>query len=142
MTLLVATCASAPAGTTRSGVVEKTPSGVVEKTPSAVSVVLAIGASKRVPDTNLTVKFEAVVADSRCPTGTTCVWAGDTAVKIQMTAPKTTPASAVLHTNLRTAPPVVHDGWRIKLIGVTPAPTADGPPRPEDYRITLLIDRQ
>ena len=111
-------------------------------TPGNASVVLAIGASKRVPDTNLTVKFEAVIADSRCPTGTNCVWAGDAAVKIQMTAPKTEPASAVLHTNLRTARPAVHDGWRIKLVDVTPVPTADGPPRPEDYRITLRIDRQ
>ena len=131
--LLVATCASTPAVTTRSG--------VIVTTPGSASVVLAIGASKRVPDTSLTIKVESV-NDSRCPTGVTCVWAGDAAVKIRMTAPNTTPVSAVLHTNLASAPPAVHDGWRVKLTGVTPAPTADGPPRPEDYRITLLIERQ
>jgi hypothetical protein len=122
---VAATCASAPAGLP----------------PEGVSVVLAIGASTRVTETTLTVKFESVVADSRCPTGTNCVWAGDAAVKIQISAPETAPETAVLHTNLGTARPAVHDGWRIKLIDVTPVPKADGPPRPEDYRITLLIDR-
>lgn len=125
LALLVATCASTPPVTL----------------PSSVNVVLAIGASKRVPDTSLSIKVESV-NDSRCPTGVTCVWAGDAAVKIQMTAPKTAPASAVLHTNIGSAPPAVHDGWRIKLVNVTPVPTTNGPPRPEDYRITLLIERQ
>lgn len=124
--MLAATCASAPAG----------------QAPGEISVVLAVGVSKRVPDTNLTVKIEAIVSDSRCPTGTRCVWAGDAAVKIQTSAPGTPPATAVLHTNLASAKPAVHAGWRIRLVEVAPAPTADGPPRPEDYRVTLLVDRK
>lgn len=125
LTLLMATCASSPSA----------------QPASPVTVVLAPGASKRVPDTDLTVKFEAVVSDSRCPTGAQCVWAGDVAVRIQMTVVNTPPATAVLHLNPSSAREVVHGGWRIQLVDVTPAPTVEGRARAEDYRVTLRIDR-
>jgi len=130
LALLLAACAAAPPARTQA------------PAPADRTVVLAIGAPKRATGTDLTVTFEAVVADSRCPTGTQCVWAGDAAVRIRMTAPNLAPATATLHTNLDTAKDTTYGSWKISIQAVTPAPTATGGVRAEDYRLTLLIERK
>jgi hypothetical protein len=32
----------------------------------------------------LYIKFDSVISDSRCPTGVTCIWAGEATAKVQM----------------------------------------------------------
>ena len=130
LALLLAACASAPAARTQ------------EPAPAEGTVVLAIGAPKRAAGTDLTVTFEAVVEDSRCPTGVQCIWAGDAAVRIRLAAPDLAPATATLHTNLDTAKETTYGAWKISIQAVTPAPTATGGVRTEDYRLTLLIARK
>ncbi len=128
---MLAACSSAPAQRAQQ-----------EPAPPEGTVVLAIGAPKRAAGTDLTVTFEAVVADSRCPTGVQCVWAGDAAVRIRLAAPDLAPATATLHTSLDTARETTYGGWKISIQAVTPAPTATGGVRAEDYRLTLLIARK
>jgi len=103
------------------------------------SIVLTLGASHRIPKTDLTVVFEAVVEDSRCPVGTNCVWAGNAVVQLRVDSRSAKPASYRLHTNDRSAQEVVHRDVRLRLSSLTPEPTADGPPKTEDYRLTLSI---
>jgi hypothetical protein len=103
-------------------------------------IVLAVGASQRVPDTDLTVSFEAVVEDSRCPTGVTCVWAGDASISIRIDTPSASPARYTLHTGLASARAVDHGRFRVGLVTVDPYPAGDAKPRPEEYRATLVIE--
>jgi hypothetical protein len=128
--LMLAACASAPAAR------------IQEPVPAEGTMVLAIGAPQRAAGTDLTVTFEAVVADSRCPTGTQCIWAGDAAVRVRLAAPNLSHAIATLHTNLDTAKETTYAGFTISLQAVTPVPSADAPVRAEDYRVTLLIARK
>lgn len=104
-------------------------------------IVLALGESQPISDTNLVVTFEAVAEDSRCPTGVTCIWAGDAAVRIRIDAPKARPSTYTLHTNERMGRDVMHGGLRVQLVAVTPYPAADKQPRADEYRVTLLIQR-
>jgi hypothetical protein len=103
-------------------------------------ITLAPGASARVPNTDLTIAFEQVVEDSRCPVGTTCVWAGDAAIALRVERQNAAPARFTLHTDLPSARDVEQSGSRIGLVSLTPRPTAAGKPRPEDYRATLSIE--
>ena len=130
LALLLAACASAPGAR------------IQEPAPADGTVVLAIGKPQRAPGTDLTVTFEAVVADSRCPTGVQCVWAGEVAVRIRLAAPNMAPATATLHSNLETAKETTYAAWKLSIQDVTPYPTATGGVRPEDYRLTLLIARK
>lgn len=130
--VVLAACSSGPAARIRTQ----------EAPPAEGTVVLAIGAAQRAPGTDLTLTFEAVVADSRCPTGTQCIWAGDAAARVRMAAPNLAPANATLHTNLDTARETAYGPWKVSLQAVTPAPSANAAVRPEDYRVTLLIVRK
>ena len=105
------------------------------------SIVLTPGASHLIPDTDLTVVFEAVVEDSRCPVGTNCVWAGDATVRLRVDSPRAKAASILLHTNEQFPQEAAHGGIRLRLVSLAPQPTADGPPRPDSYRATLNIRR-
>jgi len=101
-----------------------------------------MGESLRVPDTTVTVRFEEVTEDSRCPTGTTCIWEGDAAVRIGFTIPNAPPASYVLHTSQRFAQKAEHGGTSVLLVTLVPHPTANGETRRDEYRVTLLIERK
>jgi hypothetical protein len=113
--------------------------GTRDAQDSGSEMVLAAGASQRIPDTDLTVSFEAAVEESRCPSGATCVWAGDVAVRIRIDTPKASSARYILHLNLPSAREAEHVGTRVRLLNVTPHPTTDHKPRPAEYRVTLLI---
>ena len=43
---------------------------------------LAIGQSVAIKNENLTIRFDAVTEDSRCPTGATCIWAGQASARV------------------------------------------------------------
>jgi hypothetical protein len=103
--------------------------------------VLAIGKSAAIPNTPVTVTFDEVIEDSRCPTGVTCIWAGDAVVKISIKAANGKPGAYTLHTNSPERQ-AEHDGYRVELMTVTPYPKGDAPIRREDYRITLLVERK
>jgi hypothetical protein len=110
--------------------------------PDELRAVLAIGASAKVPGADVTVTFEEVVEDSRCPTGADCIWEGDAAVKIRLNIPNASPSNYTLHTNKQFVREIEHGGVRILLVAVTPHPTAEAAPRRDEYRITLSLKRK
>jgi hypothetical protein len=105
-------------------------------------IVAAPDESRALLDTGLTLTFEAVVEDSRCPVGGTCVWEGDAVVRIRIDGAGVKPSIYTLHTNERATREVAHGDVRIRLVSLTPLPTAEGPPRPADYRATLAARRE
>lgn len=87
---------------------------------------------------DLTVTFEAVTGDSRCPSDVVCIWAGDAAVRLQLSGEAT--GDLVLHTPTETIGPRsgVAGRFRVELLELTPQPHT-GRPRPPAYRATLRI---
>jgi len=107
-----------------------------------MKIVLAIGQSAKAPNTDITVSFEEVVEDSRCPTGVRCIWAGEAVVKISIKTANGSPSSYTLHTDSQSAREAEHGGYRVQLLAVTPYPSGDTPIRSEDYRVTLSVERK
>lgn len=105
----------------------------------AREVVLGPGESHRVEEWDLRVTFEGVTSDSRCPRGVTCVWSGDAAVALTIEGGGAARAAYTLHTHEADKHEAAHGQVRVRLVALQPEPTASGPVRAEDYRVTLQL---
>jgi len=90
--------------------------------------------------TGLLVTFQGVDADSRCPVDVTCVWEGD-AVVLVSARPDAAPRRE-LHTSGRYASEVEVGDYKVRLVGLAPAPRQGASPAPGDYRVTLVVRRR
>ena len=99
---------------------------------------IAVGKSVIVRDSGqITITFEAVREDSRCPNGTTCVWAGDAAVELIATDTEGSPYRIILHTHATLEREVEFDGHLLRLLNVEPYPRDGSTIEPDQY-IALL----
>jgi len=99
---------------------------------------LAAGQSGRVSGTPVTVTFRSVGTDSRCPSNVQCVWAGDAAINLSLSATTTASKEAVLHTNLDPRS-VDFAGYRVKVVGVAPVPKSASTIPAANYVVTLQV---
>jgi hypothetical protein len=96
-----------------------------------------VGGMMRVGGTPLTIRFDTVSEDSRCPTDAQCVWEGNATIRL------TADSAGKPHTvELRTSgnpPPGSAFGYRIEYRALRPTPTTAGPIPPRDYVVTLRV---
>jgi hypothetical protein len=94
----------------------------------------------RIDVASLTVRFNAVSGDSRCPADAICVLGGSAAVHI--TASSSNGGGTrdyELHTgDMR---PVVHNRVTIALVQLSPYPFSARPIQPAEYRATLKVSQ-
>lgn len=103
-------------------------------------VKLRPGQSVLFPHEGYTITFERVTADSRCPIGVQCVWAGDGAAKLQLKDNAGAVSDDTLHTTLE--PQSVHfQQLRIRLKSLEPYPVYGVQADTSKYVVTLEIDR-
>lgn len=115
--------------------------------PLGADFILASGQRVTLTGTSLSIRFDKVENDSRCPKEGQCIWAGDAEVHLVLTtagggsdrAPA--PRAVVLHTN-GDPRQIVQDGLEVRLVGLAPVPSLEKPPSPQDYRATLHVARQ
>ena len=101
------------------------------------SFTLAPGASVPLEDSPLRVRFVAVTEDSRCPSDTTCVWAGEVKVKLEIL--EASRLSRELE--LKSGESAEAAGFRITLLRVDPMPSSTAQMSAQGYRATLSADR-
>ena len=99
-------------------------------------VTLAPGATVSVKSAKLKVRFVAVIEDSRCPRGLTCVWAGE--VKVSLAIQESSKAEALVE--IVEGGSTVAGGYRVTLVRVVPAPANGMNIVPQDYRVTLRVN--
>jgi hypothetical protein len=98
------------------------------------------GTTVTVQGTDLSVRFDRVVTDSRCPADALCVTAGDAELAFTFTRPGR-PAGPVA---LRTSSPGnrhVTGDWVFVVAELWPYPYSSRDIDPRDYRATVLVDR-
>ena len=121
--VLVAGCRGSPTGPT---------------VPLNSEFVLAPGRAALIDGASMTIKFNGVTGDSRCPADAVCVWGGDAIVNLTVTANGGS-RDHELHTgDMR---PVQHDDVTIALVQLAPYPFSSSPIQPSDYRATLKATR-
>ena len=84
------------------------------------------------------VRFVAVIGDSRCPLNALCITGGDAIVRLDI-AIRGNRGERDLHTgNMQ---PVTFDGLRVELVDLSPYPFSGRTIEQSEYRATLKITR-
>lgn len=100
---------------------------------------LRVGRSATVAGEGLTVSFEAVPSDSRCPTGVQCVWAGNAVVQVVLSKDGKA-FGAELNTNLDPTS-VDYLNYNVRLVSLAPYPSANNPIPQSQYRATFVVTK-
>ena len=117
------------------GCSEKSP---VDPSPISRDVVLAPGQTSAIPEASVSIRFERVNGDSRCPGDAICILGGNAQVQIQVLRA----GRSQDHTlNTADSRPVVDQDLTISLVELSPYPFSSRPFPPEDYRATLRVTR-
>ena len=105
-------------------------------------VKLSPGQQVRVPKTKLRIKFTAVENDSRCPSDVNCVWAGNAAVKLELSG-LGKGKSVTLNTSKagQFVSETVYQGYKVKLLDLSPYPRSTQRIAAGDYQATLLVSK-
>jgi hypothetical protein len=100
------------------------------------TVSLTEGRSVRIPEEDVTVRFDAVVEDSRCPINATCVTAGRAVVRVVVgNAGTATPLTGEVGSSVTKAP------YSVRLVALDPLPVAPVPNPAPAKTLTLEIFR-
>jgi hypothetical protein len=98
---------------------------------------LAPGEFAPIEGSPLGVRFVSVTEDSRCPSDTTCVWAGEVKAQVEVREGSNQPKVVELGLGGETS---VGD-HRVTLVRVEPQPTSTARIAAQLYRATLKVDR-
>jgi len=90
----------------------------------------------------LTITFHGIGDDSRCPTGVTCVWAGDATAAFTFEKAPAAAMQRTLHTNGRFERQTDYDRFVIRLEDVRPYPKSSATIARADYRAALVVTRR
>jgi hypothetical protein len=99
---------------------------------------LAPGESMAIEGASLSVRFNRITGDNRCPADALCVLGGSADVSVTAISERAT-RDHVLRTG--DMQPVQHDDFTIALLQVSPYPFSAQTIAPQDYRVTLRITR-
>jgi hypothetical protein len=101
---------------------------------------LAPGETASVQGRGVTLRFEGVTGDSRCPGDAVCITGGDAIVKVVASGDSGT-LSLDLHTGDSSRASVTYGNVKVTLVELTPYPFSSQPAiKPGDYRATLVVN--
>ncbi|MCI0389061.1 MAG: hypothetical protein MOB07_09910 [Acidobacteria bacterium] len=89
----------------------------------------------------LTVRFDSVLEDSRCPEGVDCIWSGNAKIRLKSGKQKQTPATVELNTDAG-AKSSSYLNYEISLVVLKPRPKADAKVHPNEYKATLVVTKK
>ena len=100
---------------------------------------LAVHQTAQITAEKISVTFQEVLEDSRCPVDVTCIWAGLAEVSLQVTV-----SGQERELSLSTSPPensAVFEHYTFWLISVRPVPRANQNIVRSAYFVTLRVDK-
>ncbi len=100
---------------------------------------LAVHQTAQMTAENISVTFQEVSEDSRCPVDVTCIWAGLAKVSLQVSV-----SGQERELRLSTSPPensAVFENYTFWLISVRPVPRSDPNIDSSDYFVTVRVDQ-
>lgn len=94
---------------------------------------LGLGEQVNLDNQGLSITFNELLEDSRCPKGVTCFWAGNAKVALQINEHE-----ATLNSNLEPRQTTIYS-YQVALISVSPYPIYMMDFQKEDYIVRLVI---
>jgi hypothetical protein len=107
-------------------------------TPVNTEFTLAPGQSMGVSGASLSVRFNGVSGDSRCPGDAICIQGGSADVRITAISDGSSRDHVLKTGDMR---PVQHDDLTIALVQLSPYPFSSRTIAPDEYRATLKVTR-
>lgn len=98
---------------------------------------LAPGEQAAFAQQGLTVEFVRIAGDSRCPSDVTCVWAGEVKVLLSTRIK----ASKAEQHEIAAGQHATVGGFRLVVVQVQPERISTREISPEEYRVTLRVER-
>ncbi len=101
---------------------------------------LAVHQTAQMRADNISVTFQEVLEDSRCPVDVTCIWAGLAKVSLQVAV-----SGQEREISLSTSPPedsAVFENYTFWLISVRPVPRSDQNIDSSAYFVTVRVDQE
>jgi hypothetical protein len=86
--------------------------------------------------------FEAVREDSRCPVGVSCIWAGDAVVAVRVDDSRGGTVTLELHTNARFDADAERGEHVVRLLELSPTPRVGSTIPIDQYEATLVVTRR
>lgn len=99
---------------------------------------LAPGDAAAIAGASLSVRFNHITGDNRCPADAVCILGGSADVNITAVSERSTREYVLRTGDLQ---PVQHDGFTIALVQVQPYPFSARTIEPDEYRVTLKVTR-
>jgi hypothetical protein len=115
---------------------DESPTG--PSSPLNTDFVLAPGSTATIEGASLSIRFDRVSGDSRCPADAFCIQGGDAIVHVTATSDRRA-RQYELHTG--SMQPVQHDDIIITLVQLSPYPFSSRTIAPGEYRATLRVAR-
>lgn len=100
---------------------------------------LQIGKEAYIGSEDLTLRFESVPMDCRCPEGAMCIWAGYAEVRIVASKPGFD--SKILPLRMPELDSAAFYTYTLKLINLTPYPSIEGDLDTAAYRAELVLNK-
>ena len=100
------------------------------------TVTLAPGQSASITGTTVTLRFDGVTGDNRCPADAMCVLGGSATVKVEASS---TSGNRTLTFETGKLEPVEYAGLTLELTQLMPYPFSATPIEHDDYRATLRV---
>jgi len=94
---------------------------------------IKLGQTLEFQGTDLSITFEELLEDSRCPDGATCVWAGNGRVSIKLNE-----LQAELNTHLDPKS-IDLSGYEINLLSLAPYPKINNEIEQEEYILEMMV---
>jgi hypothetical protein len=107
--------------------------------PLARPFELKAAGTVRIAGASLTVEFEKVAEDSRCPEGVTCVWEGDAVARLHLLGSGLERATLNLHTQSSFPREGTFQKYRVRLVGLAPSRRSGSEIPPDAYVATLVV---
>ncbi|MEX2154755.1 MAG: hypothetical protein WD825_15545 [Gemmatimonadaceae bacterium] len=100
--------------------------------------VLAPGQRVTISDSDLSLEFERVTSDSRCPKDVQCVWAGNAAIRLKVVEQMSEPRLVELDT-YGDRQKAQLGMFELQVVALTPDPVSTERIEPRQYRLTLRL---
>jgi len=101
---------------------------------------LSVGQSVSVAGEGLQLTFVEVVSDSRCPSGATCIWAGEASCLIELTTPESTYPKVLTQPGSSSPPEASVADYEI-VFDIQPYPELGKDIQEKDYLLKLVVTR-
>ena len=110
----------------------------VQNYPLNQQFTLSPGQSAKVTSENVTITFDKVLNDSRCPTGANCIWEGQVQCLISIKLNAKTEQLTLTQSGSDTAASQIYDNYRLEF-NVKPYPKVNNTINSSEYVLELRV---